>query len=52
VKSFGSWHCTFCEHCHKFSNGYSWCLGGDDGNFSPSRCASCCNDGLTDKVCN
>jgi hypothetical protein len=52
VKSFGTWHCKFCSHSHKFSNGYSWCLGSDDGNFSPARCSDCSNDSQTDKTCN
>jgi hypothetical protein len=48
--SFGTWTCSFCEHCHHYSNGYSWCLSAS-GEFSPDRCASCCNSTLEDKVC-
>jgi hypothetical protein len=51
--NFGTWTCTFCSHCHHYSNGYSWCLYGSSspGQFSPDRCTDCCNDSLTDKVC-
>jgi hypothetical protein len=56
VKNFGTWHCTFCEHCHHYSNGWAWCLGpwvsGGTGNFSDQRCPSCCSAESADKVCN
>lgn len=44
-QDFGTWHCKFCSHCYKFSDGYAWCLfkPPSTGNFSPSRCPSCCN---------
>lgn len=43
VANFGSWYCSFCEHCYMFGNGGSWCLfSGDTGNFSGSRCSDCC----------
>jgi hypothetical protein len=50
-KTFGSWTCVFCSHCHKWSDGYSWCLGTSTGKFSSDRCETCCNDGMADKVC-
>lgn len=51
--NFGTWTCTFCSHCHHFSNGYAWCLygSGSSGNYSKDRCTSCCNASLADKVC-
>lgn len=50
-QSFGSWHCTFCAHCHLWSDGYSWCLS-SGGLFSSDRCASCCNPATeADLVC-
>ena len=51
AKNFGTWTCVFCVHCHKFSDGYSWCLSGD-GLFSSARCQTCCNSSSADKVCN
>jgi hypothetical protein len=44
VASFGTWHCSFCDHCHIFGNGGSWCLYSSNGkgNFSSDRCSSCC----------
>jgi hypothetical protein len=57
--NFATWHCHTCSHCHKYSNGYAWCLGpsnGGVGNFSSDRCPlsgadQCCNDTKTDLVC-
>jgi hypothetical protein len=51
--NFGKWTCVFCEQCHHYSDGWSWCLfgSGETGNFSPARCASCCNSSWEDKVC-
>ena len=40
--SFGSWHCSFCEHCQLFADGGSWCMV-DTGRFSSDRCDWCCN---------
>jgi hypothetical protein len=43
VTNFGSWYCSFCEHCYIFGNGGSWCLfSAGAGNFSGSRCTECC----------
>lgn len=43
VQNFGSWYCSFCDHCTIFSDGGSYCLyASDTGNFSGVRCASCC----------
>ncbi len=49
----GNWYCAFCDHCHKFATGYSWCLYGSMGNgvFSPQTCTNCCKAGQVDKVC-
>jgi hypothetical protein len=51
--NFGDWTCVFCNHCHLFSGGYSWCLfsGSSTGQFSSDTCATCCNSTLADKVC-
>jgi len=53
AKNFGTWTCVFCQHCHHYSDGYSWCLfgSGSPGNFSSARCSTCCNSGSADKVC-
>ncbi len=40
--NFGTWFCTYCEHCYMFSNGGSWCLKAE-GVFSSDRCTDCCN---------
>lgn len=46
VTSFGSWHCSFCDHCYVFGNGGSYCLySSGTGNFSGERCATCCAAG-------
>ncbi|MCC6747083.1 MAG: hypothetical protein IT371_05445 [Deltaproteobacteria bacterium] len=52
-QNFGTWHCSFCSHCHKYASGYSWCLyeSGLSGVFSTETCASCCSDGQADKSC-
>ncbi len=51
VANFGTWHCSFCDHCHTFSNGGSWCLySSGKGNFSTDRCSSCC-PANNDEVC-
>ena len=42
IKSFGSWHCSFCAHCQLFDDGGAWCLIGK-GTFSADRCTNCCN---------
>jgi hypothetical protein len=57
--SFKTWHCAYCSHCYKFSNGYAWCLWTDKqgkgpggvGEFEDGRCSTCCNDSWTTKVC-
>jgi hypothetical protein len=52
-QDFGTWHCTFCSHCHLFPDGGSWCLYGtsSDGKYSPQRCSSCCNPTSYPSVC-
>jgi len=42
AQSFGSWHCSFCDHCQLFDDGGAWCLE-TSGTFSPDRCTACCN---------
>ncbi len=48
VANFGSWYCSFCDHCYQFSNGGSFCLyspavaNNADGTFSGDRCTNCC----------
>jgi hypothetical protein len=57
--SFKTWHCAYCSHCYKFSNGYAWCLWTDKqgkgpggvGEFEGGRCSTCCNESWTTKVC-
>lgn len=44
VKSFGTWHCSFCSHCKLFDDGYAWCLP-SLGRFSAQRCQDCCKPG-------
>ncbi len=47
VASFGTWHCSFCDHCYVFGNGGSYCLYSSatstgNGHFSVERCSTCC----------
>jgi len=50
--SFGSWYCSFCAHCEKFSDGYAWCIPAT-GLYSAQRCTKCCkpNDPTFPAVC-
>ena len=50
AQNFGSWYCIGCSTCHHFADGWSWCLTGDL-EWSPDRCASCCNSSFEDLVC-
>ena len=36
VTNFGSWYCSFCDHCYIFDAGASWCLYKSpyNGNFT------------------
>jgi hypothetical protein len=38
---FGSWFCSFCEHCQLFADGGAWCIQ-YRGEFSSARCKNCC----------
>jgi hypothetical protein len=41
-ESFGTWYCTFCNHCQVFDDGGAWCIA-LTGTFSSDRCKNCCN---------
>ena len=52
VVNFGTWYCSFCDHCYTFSNGGAYCLYGANassgtttGEFSGDRCSGCCAAG-------
>jgi hypothetical protein len=51
VANFGTWHCSFCDHCHIFPDGNAWCLYNPGiGNFSDQR-KGVCLDANKDLVC-
>lgn len=41
-ESFGTWRCSFCNHCQLFADGGSWCIV-SEGQFSSERCEDCCD---------
>lgn len=55
VMNFGTWYCRFCTHCHKFSQGWTWCVyaGTAKGEFNANNapCSSCCSASSADLVC-
>jgi len=54
VANMGLWYCSFCTHCHKFAGGYASCIHNPPskpGNFSTTRCSTCCDTKPKDKIC-